>query len=370
MANNTTLNAGSGGDSITTIDQSQATFPTTGKMPASVIYAGAAANSLAPVNASNPLPVSDGGGSLTVDGPLTDTELRASAVPVSLASVPLPSGAATEVSLAAAAASLAVLDNVVAGNEAQVDVITLPALPAGTNNIGDVDIASIAAGDNNIGNVDIVTMPSITGTVTANAGTNLNTSALALESGGNLASVATSASAINTATGAQADAEATGNGSVIAILKRIRTLLGATLTVAGTVTATVTGATLAAGTALIGAVASALRTDSIMNGTTSLTPKFASIAASSSGDNTVVAAVTSKKIRVLRYSLSANGAVNAKWKSATAGDITGLKYLTQYGAHAGAFCPVGLFETTAGEALVLNLSGAVAVGGELTYVEV
>ena len=33
------------------------------------------------------------------------------------------------------------------------------ALPAGTNNIGDVDIASIAAGDNNIGNVDIVTVP-------------------------------------------------------------------------------------------------------------------------------------------------------------------------------------------------------------------
>ena len=41
------------------------------------------------------------------------------------------------------------------------------AIPAGNNNIGDVDIASIAAGDNNIGNVDIVTMPAITGTVTA-----------------------------------------------------------------------------------------------------------------------------------------------------------------------------------------------------------
>lgn len=38
-------------------------------------------------------------------------------------------------------------------------------LPAGTNNIGDVDVATIAAGDNNIGNVDIVTMPAITGTV-------------------------------------------------------------------------------------------------------------------------------------------------------------------------------------------------------------
>lgn len=39
-------------------------------------------------------------------------------------------------------------------------------LGAGTNNIGDVDVASIAAGDNNIGNVDIVTMPAVT-----NAGT-------------------------------------------------------------------------------------------------------------------------------------------------------------------------------------------------------
>lgn len=44
------------------------------------------------------------------------------------------------------------------------------ALPAGTNNIGDVDILSIAAGDNNIGNVDIVTMPN----VTLAAGTNTN----------------------------------------------------------------------------------------------------------------------------------------------------------------------------------------------------
>lgn len=44
------------------------------------------------------------------------------------------------------------------------------ALPAGTNNIGDVDVLSIAAGDNNIGNVDVVTMPN----VTLAAGTNTN----------------------------------------------------------------------------------------------------------------------------------------------------------------------------------------------------
>lgn len=52
--------------------------------------------------------------------------------------------------------------------EVQCDIVA--ALPAGTNNIGDVDILTIAAGDNNIGNVDVVTMPN----VTLAAGTNTN----------------------------------------------------------------------------------------------------------------------------------------------------------------------------------------------------
>jgi len=43
----------------------------------------------------------------------------------------------------------------------ELKVAQIQALPAGTNNIGDVDILTIAAGDNNIGNVDIVTLPAI-----------------------------------------------------------------------------------------------------------------------------------------------------------------------------------------------------------------
>jgi len=39
--------------------------------------------------------------------------------------------------------------------ELQVDVLTIPSIPAGTNNIGDVDVASIAAGDNLIGRVKL-----------------------------------------------------------------------------------------------------------------------------------------------------------------------------------------------------------------------
>ena len=49
---------------------------------------------------TDPVAVTDNGGSLTVDGPLTDAELRASVVPVSVASIPLPTGAATEATLA------------------------------------------------------------------------------------------------------------------------------------------------------------------------------------------------------------------------------------------------------------------------------
>lgn len=47
--------------------------------------------------------------------------------------------------------SIAAGDN----NIGNVDIVTLPALAAGTNNIGDVDVLTIAAGDNNIGNVDL-----------------------------------------------------------------------------------------------------------------------------------------------------------------------------------------------------------------------
>ena len=49
-----------------------------------------------------------------------------------------------------------------AAGDLQVDVLTLPSIPAGTNNIGDVDVLSlpsIPAGTNNIGDVDVLTQP-------------------------------------------------------------------------------------------------------------------------------------------------------------------------------------------------------------------
>lgn len=140
-------------------------------------------------------------GTLAVSGPLTDAQLRAAALPVSATSLPLPSGAATSAKQDTGNAALSTLAGAVAGAEMQVDVLTLPALPAGTNaigklaansgvdigdvdvtslpslpagtnNIGDVDIASIAAGENLIG---LVGAPDIVVTVTPTLDTNAYT---------------------------------------------------------------------------------------------------------------------------------------------------------------------------------------------------
>lgn len=113
-----------------------------------------------------------------------------------------------------------------------------------------------------------------------------------------------------------------------------------------------------------------LETNKMQAGTTALTPKFAAIAVASSGDNSIVALVSLKKIRVLALKITAAGAVNAKWRSNTT-DKTGLSYLAAAGdGEVLPFNPVGWFETAAGEALQVNLSAAVAVGGHITYVEV
>lgn len=109
----------------------------------------------------------------------------------------------------------------------------------------------------------------------------------------------------------------------------------------------------------------------LYDGTTQLTPKFAKIAASSSGDNTLVNAVGGKKIRVLAAYLVANGTVNAKFQSGASGtDLTGLAYCVTNSGVVLPFNPIGWFETAVATLLNLNLSGAVAVGGALTYVEV
>lgn len=128
---------------------------------------------------------------------------------------------------------------------------------------------------------------------------------------------------------------------------------------------------LGAGTALIGKTASGHATDTIYNGTTALTPKFAKAdIAAAQTDSQIVALVSSKKIRVLALEVMA---------AATATDITFQSNATAIsgkfpnGANGGAvlpFNPAGWFETVAGEALKATTGAGSSTGVTLTYIEV
>jgi hypothetical protein len=109
----------------------------------------------------------------------------------------------------------------------------------------------------------------------------------------------------------------------------------------------------------------------IYSGTTALTPKFAVIDHAVSGDNTLVAAVANRKIRVLSLMMIAAGSVNARFESGAG--VTALSGQMQLTAQSGftlPFNPAGWFETTSGALLNLELSAAISVDGMLTYVEV
>ena len=100
--------------------------------------------------------------------------------------------------------------------------------------------------------------------------------------------------------------------------------------------------------------------------------KRAVIDAASSGDNTLVAAVTGKKIRVHSCVLIMTGtAVTIRFESGAGGTaLTGQMTPSQGGGFVLPHNPVGWFETVAGELLNLELGGAQSADGVLNYSEI
>ncbi len=86
-----------------------------------------------------------------------------------------------------------------------------------------------------------------------------------------------------------------------------------------------------------------------------------------STDNTLVAAVTGKKIRVTSFYLVAVTAVTVAFESSTTSALTGIMSLGATGVLQAGFNPHGHFETVAAELLNMTLGGAVQVSGWLTY---
>ncbi len=160
------------------------------------------------------------------------------------------------------------------------------ALPAGSNNIGDVDVLtlpSLPAGSNNIGDVDVASLP----------------------------------------------ATPTGTNKIGVVGKDVITPY---------------------------------------DGATGLTVSFAEIDAASSGDNQIVAAQgAGNRIIVLSVVLVASGGANTvEWRSATT-PVSGGMAFAENGGYSVA-SEYGLFETGDNVALNLNLSAATSVDGHISYI--
>lgn len=97
--------------------------------------------------------------------------------------------------------------------------------------------------------------------------------------------------------------------------------------------------------------------------------QYAAIAAATQGDNTLVAAVADRRIRVHSLVVVATGGANdvALESDADGTALTGDMGLVEDGQLVLPHNPAGWCETVAGELLNLELSGATAVAGMLTY---
>lgn len=356
MADNTTLNTGTGGDTIATDDIG-------GVKHQRVKIQYGVDGSATDVSDTNPLPIDDAGGSLTVDNAalsVTGGGVEASALRVTLAS-----DSTGVVSVDDNGGSLTV-DGTVTANLGATDNAVLDQIEVNTS-YGDqtgggtetgalrVTIANNSTGvlsvDDNGGSL------TVDGTVTANLGATDNAV---------LDSIATNTTGLNSCVGGtelQVD--------VVGSLPAGTNAIGKLAANSGVDIGDVDILSQPARAATTDNIGAALMTNVMHDGTTALTPKYAAIDAASSGDNTLVAAVAGKKIRVVSVFIVAAGSVNVRFEDGAAGTaLTGQMNLTTNSGFTLPFNPVGWFETSINTLLNLELSGAVSVDGCLTYVEV
>ena len=103
--------------------------------------------------------------------------------------------------------------------------------------------------------------------------------------------------------------------------------------------------------------------------------KHADIAATASGDTTVVAAVIGKKLRVTSVLLTVSAQVNIAWKSGVSVSgpastkIPAMSF-PQYGGMNQNYLPGWFVETDVDAPLIINLSGNAIVSGMVNYIEV
>lgn len=298
MAADIVLNAGTGGDVVRSIDKAGVKTQVV-----AIDLGGAGAESLLTT-------------SLPVSGPLTDTQLRATAVPIS--GTVTASGPLTDTQLRATAVPISGTVTANAGTgtlavsgpltDTQLRATAVPISGTVTANAGTGTLA--VSGPLTDTQLRATAVP-ISGTVTANAGTNLNTSALSTET--TLAALNTKVTAVNT---------------------------GAVVISSGAVTAT--------------------------DGGSGKTLKSAVVSLTATG--TVIALVAGKRIKVYAIKLVCSAALVVNWRSGASTALEGAQSIAINGGYVENVNPPSfLFGTVAGESLDLVITGVGTAAGRVSY---
>jgi hypothetical protein len=247
--------------------------------------------------------------------------------------------------------------------------------------------AALPAGTNNIGDVDVLTLPAITGTVTANAGSNLNTSALSLD-----ATVTTGNTRIGdvTETAPANDTASSGlNGRLQRIAQRLTSLIallpsalvsGRLDVNLGAAPATVTIGALPTGTSSVGYTRP---TNGIISpediSTSAWTVKSKGAVVSSSGNNAFISAVASKRLRVIGIYIQAKNSVgttntvvkfyDTQGTPAQVTDSPEFEAQAREGLRMAAAPGSFLFTTASGQGIQVNLSAAQSFFVHVEYMQ-
>lgn len=113
------------------------------------------------------------------------------------------------------------------------------------------------------------------------------------------------------------------------------------------------------------------RTGMMYQDNTQRAVSFAQLSPSGSGNSTILAAQgASNRIRVLSAHIMTSGSLNVKFLSSTTTDISGLYPCRDGGGFVLPYNPHGWFQTAANEALNINLSSAIPTGVTITYIVV
>jgi hypothetical protein len=329
-----------------------------------------------------PIPITANG--VKVDGsavtqPVSGTFWQATQ-PVSAASLPLPTGAATETTLADCKTALQIIDNFISGSKGLVTEDNSASIKTAvealntalqTGGISQVQFAAMVTAlqtiDNFIsGSRGLVTEDSASAIKTAVEAINT-----ALQTSGitqvQLAAIKTAVETIdNFISGSKGLVTEDNSAAIKTALEIIDNCISGSEAQVDVVGA------LPAGTALIGKVYGSDSTGLIYSGTTALTPLFAAISATTdNGNNTIVAASAGYQIRVLALFLIVDAAVSVRFESAAGGTaLTGVMPLTANMGFVLPYNPAGWFQTdtTHDDLLNLELTGTGNVYGSLTYI--